>query len=73
MILAIIVCNIIVKRRPSAIKFGDHRMSSQSTVILSQPLDADLHDLFEHAVLLDQRLLHEFGERHPLLMIRIKQ
>lgn len=41
-------------------------MRGQAAVALPEPLDADVHDLLEHVVLLDERLLDELLQRHPL-------
>lgn len=58
--------HIVVQGRRPPIKLGDHLVSCQPTVAFPEPGDADVDDLSEHVVVLNQGLLHELVQRHPL-------
>ena len=58
--------DVVVKRRRPVVEPGDDVVRRQAAVALAQALDADVHDLLEHVVFLDEGLLHELLQRHPL-------
>lgn len=58
--------DIVVERGRSVVELGDDVVRRQPTVALAEALDANVHDLLEHVVFLDEGLLHELLQRHPL-------
>ena len=58
--------DIVVERRRSVVELGDDVVRRQATVALAEALDAYVHDLLEHVVFLDEGLLHELLQCHPL-------
>lgn len=58
--------DIVVERRRPVVELGDDVVRHQAAVALAEALDAYVHDLPEHVVFLDEGLLHELLQRHPL-------
>jgi len=58
--------DVVVQCRRPVVEPGDDVVRRQAAVALAQALDADVHDLLEHVVFLDEGLLHELLQRHPL-------
>ena len=63
---AVVLGDAVVQGGRPGVELGDHAVRRQPAVAPPEALHADVGDLPEHVVLLDERLLHELPERHPL-------